>query len=150
MSCNCERPKTSFDNRFTGAVVEINNPEKLILFRKVVIPASMGDETMVPPVIGKYCNVLLEYEANGNIYLYSSDGIPTKLSTDVEDLRHALEREVEDRQAADAAITVMVEELQENKVDRSELSTVALTGEYSDLLNEPTPFDTEGWDDLWT
>ena len=48
--------------------------------RKVVIPASMGDDTTVPPVIGKYHNVLLNYEANNKSYLYSSDGIPTLLT----------------------------------------------------------------------
>lgn len=50
-----------------------------ILFRKVEIPASAGDETTNPPEPGLYRNVLLYYEATGNTYLYSSDGIPTKL-----------------------------------------------------------------------
>ena len=65
---------------FTKAVVEINNPDEVItLMRKVVVPASMGDDAAVPPVIGKYKNVLLYYEANSKSYLYSSDGIPTQL-----------------------------------------------------------------------
>lgn len=64
---------------FPSSVIEITNPEKLILFRKVVVPASMGNESTFPPAIGKYANVLLQYEANGNLYLYSSDGIPTKI-----------------------------------------------------------------------
>lgn len=76
-------------NNFTKAVVEINNPEECpILFHKVVIPVSMGDETAVPPAIGKYSNVLLVYEANNHSYLYSSDGVPTRLNngfTDYED-----------------------------------------------------------------
>lgn len=50
-----------------------------ILFRKVEIPASAGDETTDPPVAGKYRNVLLVYEATGSTYLYSSDGIPTQM-----------------------------------------------------------------------
>lgn len=50
-----------------------------ILFRKVEIPASVGDETTNPPEPGLYRNVLLYYEATGNTYLYSSDGMPTKL-----------------------------------------------------------------------
>lgn len=50
-----------------------------ILFRKVEIPASAGDETTDPPVAGKYRNVLLVYEATGATYLYSSDGIPTQM-----------------------------------------------------------------------
>ena len=77
-SCG-EKPKHPAKD-FTKAVVEIDNPEKLVLFRKVVIPASLGDQNDVPPVIGKYHNVLLEYEKTGALYLYSSDGIPTGLS----------------------------------------------------------------------
>ena len=84
MTCNAcgDGPKKK-DHSFTKAVVEINNPETLILFRKVVIPASMGDDTTVPPAIGKYRNVLLSYEANNRLYLYSSDGIPTLLETSI-------------------------------------------------------------------
>lgn len=77
-SCG-EKPKNQSKD-FTKAVVEIDNPEKLILFRKVVIPASLGDQHTLPPAVGKYYNVLLEYEKTGALYLYSSDGIPTGLS----------------------------------------------------------------------
>lgn len=73
---------------FPKAVVEIINPEQLVLLRRVDIPASMGTEEDVPAAIGKYRNVLLVYEANEHIYLYSSDGIPTLLSTDIGDLEH--------------------------------------------------------------
>lgn len=104
-SCG-ERPKKANDN-FTKAVIEINNPEQLILFRKVIIPASLGDDESVPPVVGKYYNVLLHYEANNHNYLYSSDGIPTLLSAeipqeifdklaDLEDGLEELAQEVED------------------------------------------------------
>lgn len=89
-SCG-ERPNhTSKD--FTKAVVEINNPETLVLFRKVSLPASMGTEEDTPASIGKYHNVLLVYEANGHIYLYSSDGIPTLLSTEIGDLDDIIAR----------------------------------------------------------
>lgn len=78
---SCGETKCSCKNKdFTKAVIEIDNPERITLMRKVVIPASMGDDTTVPPVIGKYHNVLLNYEANNRSYLYSSDGIPTLLS----------------------------------------------------------------------
>ena len=84
MTCNAcgEGPKKK-DDSFTKAVIEINNPETLVLLRKVVIPTSMGDDIAVPPAIGKYHNVILKYESNGHIYLYSSDGIPTLLEMDV-------------------------------------------------------------------
>lgn len=97
-SCG-EKPKHPAKD-FTKAVVEINNPEKLILLRKVVIPASMGDDTVVVPAIGKYHNVLLKYEANKHTYLYSSDGIPTLLEMavpqEVWDAIGLLQEKVED------------------------------------------------------
>lgn len=84
MTCNAcgEKPKNTAKD-FTKAVIEINNPETLVLLRKVVIPASMGTEEDVPAAIGKYHNVILHYEANKHTYLYSSDGIPTLLETEV-------------------------------------------------------------------
>lgn len=84
MTCDAcgEKPK-KMNKGFPKAVVEINNPETLVLLRKVVIPASMGDETAFPPAIGKYFNVLLHYEASGSNYLYSSDGIPTEIGANV-------------------------------------------------------------------
>lgn len=80
MACTAcgEKEKT-----FPPSVIEIVNPDKLVLFRKVVIPASLGDDTTIPPAVGKYANVLLNYEANAHSYLYSSDGIPTLLSGDI-------------------------------------------------------------------
>lgn len=82
MTCETcgEHPKKNTAKDFTKAVIEINNPETLVLLRKVVIPASMGDEEVVPPAVGKYHNTLLYYEVSGNSYLYSSDGIPTKVT----------------------------------------------------------------------
>lgn len=52
-------------------------------FRKVVIPAVMGDDSEDSPCApenGAYVNALVEYEANGAMYMYASDGIFTKLS----------------------------------------------------------------------
>ena len=90
--CNsCGEKKCSCKNKnFTKSVVEINNPGCITLMRKVDIPASMGDDTAVPPVIGKYRNVLLYYEANNRAYLYSSDGIPTKLNNGITDYEDAI------------------------------------------------------------
>ena len=83
MACETCGDKPKKDKRFPSAVIEINNPESLVLLRKVVISASLGDDTTVPPVIGKYRNVILQYEANGHLYLYSSDGIPTFIEPNV-------------------------------------------------------------------
>lgn len=81
-SCNQEKKACSCSKGFTPKVLEIHNPEELILFHKVIIPASLGDEKQTPVTIGKYCNVLMVYEANGHAYLYSSDGIPSKIAFD--------------------------------------------------------------------
>lgn len=76
MGCGCNRePKP----KCTPRVLEIEKPEEKVLFHKVVLPASAGDDITNPPTPGKYENVLLEYEANGHLYLYSSDGIPTPI-----------------------------------------------------------------------
>ena len=64
-------------------VIQINNPQEPILFHRVDIPATLGDDTTYPPKAGLYKNVLLVYEANNHAYLYSSDGIPTIMSTSV-------------------------------------------------------------------
>lgn len=81
MACETcgEKPKKcgNCNKDFPRAVIEINNPEALVLLRKIVVPASMGTEEQVPPAIGKYHNVILYYEANKHVYIYSSDGIPT-------------------------------------------------------------------------
>ena len=123
-SCG-DKPKGS-SKGFPRAVVEINNPESLVLLRKVVIPASMGTEEDVPPAIGKYFNVLLQYEANGHIYLYSSDGIPTaieanipqevldridQLEIDVDLLETGLANETTAREAADSALSSSINSL---------------------------------------
>lgn len=49
---------------------------------KVVIAAVLGDDSetsKVKPENGAYTNKIVEYEANGAIYFYSSDGLYTKL-----------------------------------------------------------------------
>ena len=66
------------------SVLQINN-NNCTLFHRVDVPAAMGDEKVNPPKTGAYRNVLLYYEASGNSYLYSSDGIPTKLTGVVND-----------------------------------------------------------------
>lgn len=51
-------------------------------FEKYVIPAAMGDDSEgseVAPCNGAYKNALVEYEANGALYIYSSEGIFTRL-----------------------------------------------------------------------
>lgn len=138
-SCG-EKPQKS--RAFPSAVVEINNPEQLVLLRKVVIPASMPEETN-PPVIGRYKNVILQYEDTNHLYIYSSDGIPTpieanipqeildkidQLELDVDLLETGLTDETAAREAADAAIEQEIEDL------RNEPDVVDIVATYSDLM----------------
>ena len=125
MTCTAcgEHPKENTAKDFTKAVIEINNPEEsIVLFRKVVIPTSMGDETEVPAAVGKYHNVLLVYEINNHAYLYSSDGIPTLLTSDIaqeieekiDTVAGNLSVEITNRQNADTAIEQNVTTLSNN------------------------------------
>lgn len=50
------------------------------VFRRVLFPSTMGDDTTVPPSTLEYRNVILEYEYNSHVYIFSSDGIPTLIS----------------------------------------------------------------------
>lgn len=61
-------------------VVVVNSGTQVIQFASVVIPSSQGDETSIPPVNGRYRNAVVSYEASGNVYLYTSDGIAVKLT----------------------------------------------------------------------
>jgi len=61
------------------AVIKVDGGEHYILFRRVDVPAIMGDDTEVPASNGLYKNVLLVYLANDHVYLYDSEGIPTRL-----------------------------------------------------------------------
>lgn len=51
-------------------------------FRKVVIPAVAGDDKTgtIIPENGLFANALVEYEANGALYIYASDGIFTDIT----------------------------------------------------------------------
>lgn len=67
---------------------DCHEPNALI-FRKVVIPASVADDRVNPPKNGDYCNMLVEYAASGNVYIFSSDGIPTMVSVDTGSIDYA-------------------------------------------------------------
>ena len=78
--CGCKSPK----------VLQINNPAEYITFHKVSIPAAMGDSTTNPPKIGAYRNALVYYEADHTSWMYSTDGIPTKLTNGLTDYNEAV------------------------------------------------------------
>lgn len=48
----------------------------------VSIPSALGDDSQgssAAPENGAYCNAIVKYEANGAVYIYSSEGIPVKI-----------------------------------------------------------------------
>ena len=90
MGCNCGKPKCNGKcGCKSPAVLQINNPAEYITFHKVVIPASLGDSKTYPPRNGMYRNVLAFYEADQTSWLYSTDGIPTKLTNGITDYEDA-------------------------------------------------------------
>lgn len=84
----------------------------------VFIPAALGDDQKGSPVApknGSYNNAVVYYEATGNVYLYSSDGVPTRvgegsgsiieeLQKELDNVEEALSEETTAREAADVAL----------------------------------------------
>lgn len=133
MGCEtCGDKKPACDKGFTKATLEIKNPSQLVEFRKIVVPASLGDDTAVPPVVGKYCNAILYYEANNQVYIYSSDGIPTKLTTDVGNLQEQITAEVQARSEADTEIWEEIEAIEASS------DVVDVVGTYAELQQYDT------------
>lgn len=107
----------------------------------VFIPAALGDDqegSPVAPKNGSYNNAIVYYEATGNVYLYSSDGVPTRveknldsiiaeLQRELNNVEEALSEETSAREAADAAIEQEIEDL------RNEPDVVDIVGTYADL-----------------
>lgn len=61
--------------------VRIITPGNCDYFRKVLIPATLGDDTgEEAPKNGAYRNAIVEYALNHAVYIYSSDGIYTKIT----------------------------------------------------------------------
>ena len=134
-------------------------------FRKVVIPTVLGDDSEgsdYAPENGAYQNALVEYEANGAMYIYSSDGIFTKISMVAGGAGAATVKYVDDQDAATLAsakayadekdVTVAAEaadyvngeiadlktELEGEIADSiNRLATVATSGSYNDLTDKP-------------
>ena len=141
--CNCKKDKC-----LSPAVLQINNHDCPTVFHKVTFPAAMGDDETNPPRNGQYRNVLLVYEANGHVYMFSSDGIPTLISDgsrgidDYNELTNKPSIEghelVDDSSLDDIGVTDAIEEALEDYTPKSDLAEVAFSGDYEDLENTPT------------
>lgn len=88
---------------------------------KVFLSAALGDDSKDSPVApknGEYCNAIVVYEANGHIYIYSQEGIPTLVESEgsnveeiIEQLERRLNQEVLDRQAADNVLQGEIDDI---------------------------------------
>ena len=116
-----------------------------VLFRKVLIPMAIGDDTKFPPKNGAYRNSLVVYEANGAIYIYSSDGLYTKLSVAAGvnsvngmygDVILDIPSKLSQLQNDMGYITKDVDNLT-NYTKTSGFNNVAFSGSYLDLSNKP-------------
>lgn len=124
-------------------VLEINN-QIPVCFHKVVVA---GDDIENPPKLGQYRNVILKYEGNGHVYIYSSDGIPTLVvgddgTIDYEKLEnkplingHEL---VGDSSLDDIGVNKAILNALKDYVKSNDLAKVATTGSYKDLSDTPT------------
>lgn len=101
------------------------------IFRKVVIPASVDDDSKNYPKNGAYFNAIVYYEATGNSYIYSSDGIPTRVSADVvgidAKIAKAVGDEAEIRETADQEIWTEIEAIEASS------DVVDVVGTYAEL-----------------
>lgn len=53
--------------------------------KNVFLPTVLGDDSEDSPIApkkGAYCNAIVTYEANGHIYIYTSEGIPVLVSSE--------------------------------------------------------------------
>ena len=131
-----------------------------LIFKKTVIPAIVGNDDVTPPENGAFCNMLVVYEATGNAYLYSSDGIPTLLSTTdytrlnnlptingeiilgdltLEDLgiSQLVEAEAEDRREADTILQTQIDAITASS------DVVDIVGTYEELEEYDTSVLTD-------
>lgn len=89
MGCkDCQKSENTCEK--LPPVLEIVNEECPVLFHTVEVPVSAGDDTTPGQTPADYQangfkNVLLVYQANKHKYLFSSDGIPTRLGDDTVD-----------------------------------------------------------------
>lgn len=125
---------------------------------KVLIPAVLGDDSetsKVKPFDGAYQNKIVEYEANGAIYFYSSDGIYTKLgnSLDIHNAASIAFVEEQDRatlakakdyadEAAAGAVTTA-----EGYADTKDAATLQSAKDYADGKDATTLSSAKGYAD---
>lgn len=138
MTCPCEKPNhKKMCKAGTPPVLEVHSEECPVLFHTVVIPASAGDPTTMPPEPGMYRNVRLTYEATGDSYLFDSDGIPQYLANKgiVDSVNGKIGVVVLDAEDVGAASGADINDLQSQIDALAAASDVTdIVGTYADLM----------------
>lgn len=115
--------------------------------KKVFLPAALGDDSAKSPIApknGDYCNALVAYEANGHIYIYTVDGVPTLVDSGSGDLERrmtiverTLTNEIAERKATDQHLQDEITALK-NSPD-----VVDIVNTYADLMDYDTSTITD-------
>lgn len=145
MCRECGKPKCGCHDNPCGlspSVLQINNHRGCVLFEAVDIPASAGDDSEgspYAPVNGKFKNTLVTYEANGNMYFYTSSGVFKKISS-IGDLSKYATIKYSDEKDAETLTSAKeyTDEIADGKVDKEEgkgLSTNDYTNWDKEKLN---------------
>lgn len=110
--------------------------------KKVFLPAALGDDSaksQIAPKNGDYCNALVAYEANGHIYIYTVDGVPTLVDSGSGDLERrvgiierTLTNEIAERKTTDQHLQDEITALK-NSPD-----VVDIVNTYADLMDYDT------------
>lgn len=81
MDCpKCHKKNMGKDHKCNAPkVIQIEQCPEVVTFHTVEVPASVPEEDL-PPTNGKHHNTVVRYLSSGNVYLYSSDGIPVRLT----------------------------------------------------------------------
>lgn len=105
--------------------------------KKVFLASALGDDSEKSPIApknGAYCNAIVVYEANNDVYIYSSEGIPTlveagssNIQRTIKNLEDGLAKEILDRQAGDKTLQDEIDEIK-NSPD-----VVDIVATYADL-----------------
>lgn len=137
MGCSaCKEKRCDGGCKNLPPVLQINSEECPVLFHTVEVEGSSDDN---PPEIGQYKNVLLIYKGNGAKYIFSSDGIPSAITGDVEFDSLVGRPRYDGVQMTSATNIPDVQETAQAAVDElaNSLADVATSGDYDDLINKP-------------
>lgn len=103
----------------------------------VFVPAALAEE--MAPKNGDYCNAIVKYEGTGDIYIFSSEGIPTKMSQDVSGLAQdveRLEREVEELKNVSSVVDIVGTYVDLQTYDTSKLVRGDILGVLADETHD--------------